>query len=47
MCGYINLLLISSNDILREKENDDICKIYPDKYKEINDAWINFNKTLF
>ncbi|MDW4411632.1 hypothetical protein QI049_11335 [Staphylococcus saprophyticus] len=38
---------INSNDILREKENDDICKIYPDKYKEINDAWINFNKTLF
>lgn len=38
---------VNSNDILNEKGNDDICKIYPIKYKEINDAWVKFNKTLF
>lgn len=38
---------IHSNDILREKEIDDICEIYPNKYKEINEAWVQFNRTLF
>lgn len=38
---------INSNDILNEKENDDICEIYPEKYKDIIDAWDKFNKSLF
>lgn len=38
---------IHSKDILRETVMDDIHKIYPNKYEEINEAWLQFNKTLF